>query len=48
MEQIIHVEVSGILQRLFVSALQYVYDIKCHSRIKDLYDFLEKKRLNLR
>ena len=47
-EQIIHMEVSGILQRLFVLlALHYVYDIEYHSRMKDFYHFLESKLLKM-
>ena len=47
-EQIIHMEVSGILQGLFVLlALHYVDDIEYHSRMKDFYHFLESKLLKM-
>ena len=40
-------EVSGILQGLFVLlALHYVYDIEYH-RMKDFYHFLEFKLLKM-
>ena len=43
-DQIIHMEVSGILQGLFVLlALHYVYDTEYCSRMKDFYPFLESK-----
>ena len=44
----IHMEVSGILQGLFVLlALHYVYDIEYHSRMKDFYHFIESKLLKM-
>ena len=47
-DQIIHMEVSGILQGLFVLlALHYVYDIEYCSRMKDFYHFLESKLLKI-
>ena len=46
-EQIVRMEVSGILQGLFVLlALHYVYDIEYHSRM-DFYHFLESKLLKM-
>ncbi len=47
-EQVIHLEVSGILQGVFVLlAFHYFYDIEYHSRLRDLYFFLENKLLTI-
>lgn len=47
-EQIIHVEVSGIMQGMFLLlALHYVYDIEYHHRLKDFFCFFENKLLGM-